>query len=55
MPEGAPTDEDLAIALFAVQQGNDADAPVDNDGLAVVLGLPSKTSLDASRSPSSAV
>jgi hypothetical protein len=41
----------LAIMLFAVQQGDDADAPLDNDALAVVLRLPSKTSsLDASRS-----
>jgi hypothetical protein len=40
MPEGAPIDEDLAIMLLAVQQDDDADAPLDSNALAVVLRLP---------------
>ena len=39
MPAGDTTDNDLAVLLVAVQQGDDADDLLDNRGIAVALGL----------------
>jgi hypothetical protein len=39
MTAPAPTDDDLVSALYVVQQGDDSDVLLDNEGIASALGL----------------